>query len=101
MQSNANDAVMETGLASASLMIPFVEPCGVLENLQRTTGEIAFIQHPPQIANPYFIEQPAPQQHDAQRRPRGKDIGLLKAVFNKSEEEEEEATIEVADDDGE
>ena len=58
MQSNANDAVMETGLASASLMIPFVEPCGVLENLQRTTGEIAFIQHPPQIANLILLNNP-------------------------------------------
>ena len=37
----------------------------------------------------------------SKKKTRGKDNGLLKAVFNKSEEEEEEATIEVADDDGE
>ena len=35
----------------------------------------------------------------SKKKTRGKDNGLLKAVFNKSEEEE--ATIEVADDDGE
>ena len=56
-QSNDNVPTIDTGLASTSL-IPFVEPCGVVENLQHTIAETVFLQHPPQVANPFFFNNP-------------------------------------------